>query len=114
MTKTVKISQNHRGEEMALLVGGQHEKNGKHLTKIFPKRTRQRSIISVTEMLWALCRSTHLTLIPSLHSCPTTKKKEEITTNDVDVRDVPVQVRLVRSPNGSGSAGKPNAYRERC
>ena len=51
---------------MALFFGGQNDKNGQNLTNIFPKRTRQRSIISVTEMIWALCRSKHLTLIPSL------------------------------------------------
>ena len=49
------------------LFGDQNDKNGKNLTTIFPKRIHQRSIISVIEMFWALCRSTHFTLIPSLH-----------------------------------------------
>ena len=62
--KRLKSYKIHRGEKMALFVGGRNYKNGQHLT-IFPKRTRQRSIISVSEMFWALCRSKHFTLIPS-------------------------------------------------
>ena len=68
--KQSKSGKHHTGEKIALFCGGHNVKNGQQLTKIFPKRTRQRSIISVIEMFWALCRSKHLNLIPSLVFMP--------------------------------------------
>ena len=76
--KRSKSYKNHRREKMAFVVGGQNDKNGQHITKIFPKRTRQRSIISVTEMFWAICRSKHLTLIPSLQMLSCEEKKSRM------------------------------------